>query len=134
MGAFDGFFFYALFVAPVVTAVQRKLPGSGKSPRSMLMALAVLAALTASRVAVEQMQRPPNFYRVVGVHRGSTAAEMKKAFRERSLDLHPDKNPGKEVDAAQADFQRLQDAYAVLSNANSAPSTKRAARSWPSPR
>ena len=37
MGAFDGFFFYALFVAPVVTAVQRKLPGGGKGPRGTLV-------------------------------------------------------------------------------------------------
>lgn len=54
------------------------------------------------------------YYRCLGVDRGASAAEIKTAYRQLARELHPDVNP--EAGATDA-FQRLQEAYAVLSDA-----------------
>ncbi|CAD7956231.1 unnamed protein product [Amoebophrya sp. A25] len=48
-------------------------------------------------------------YQLLGVPRSATAAELKRAFRQRSLKLHPDQNGGSE-----REFLRLKDAYDIL--------------------
>ena len=45
-----------------------------------------------------------------------TPQEIRRAYRAKSLKLHPDKNPGGEVEAA-ADFSEVANAYEVLSDA-----------------
>ncbi|KAL1923633.1 uncharacterized protein VTP21DRAFT_8613 [Calcarisporiella thermophila] len=45
-----------------------------------------------------------NFYSFLGVKPSSTRAEIDRAYRRRSIELHPDKNPGKK---SQARFARL---------------------------
>jgi molecular chaperone DnaJ len=53
-------------------------------------------------------------YSVLGVDRGATAEEIKRAYRRRARDLHPDANPG---DArAEEQFKELSRAYEVLSD------------------
>ncbi|KAG2437433.1 hypothetical protein HXX76_006085 [Chlamydomonas incerta] len=51
-------------------------------------------------------------YEVLGVEKDATQAEIKKAYRQRALQLHPDKNPDNED--AKAKFQLLQKVYAIL--------------------
>ena len=53
-----------------------------------------------------------DFYDVLGVSRGASEDEIKKAYRRLARKLHPDVNPGSKT--AQARFQEVQEGYDVL--------------------
>ena len=57
-----------------------------------------------------------DYYEVLEVSKTATEQEIKKAYREKALKYHPDRNP----DNAQAEekFKEAAEAYEVLSNAN----------------
>ena len=55
-----------------------------------------------------------DYYKILGVSKGSTAAEIKKAYRKMAIKYHPDKNPGDK--AAEEKFKEAAEAYDVLSN------------------
>ncbi len=52
-------------------------------------------------------------YEVLGVERGATPEDLKKAFRKQALKYHPDRN--KEADASDR-FKEVNEAYQVLSD------------------
>ena len=54
-------------------------------------------------------------YQELGVSRGASADEIKKAFRKLAKDLHPDKNPGDK--AAEDRFKRITAAFDLLGDA-----------------
>jgi DnaJ-class molecular chaperone len=54
-------------------------------------------------------------YQVLGVSRGASDAEIKKAFRKLARQFHPDRNEGSS--AAEAKFKEVQSAYNSIENA-----------------
>ena len=52
------------------------------------------------------------YYQTLGLDPGASAAEIKAAYRSLAMELHPDRNPGRDTKAR---FQALSHAYAVLS-------------------
>lgn len=55
-----------------------------------------------------------DYYEVLGVERNATADEIKKAYRKKAIQYHPDKNPGDKT--AEEKFKEAAEAYDVLSN------------------
>ena len=55
-----------------------------------------------------------DYYEVLGLKKGASEDEIKKAFRKMAMKYHPDKNPGDKE--AEEMFKEINEAYAVLSD------------------
>ena len=55
-----------------------------------------------------------DFYEILGLSKGASAAEIKKAYRKKAIQYHPDKNPGDAI--AEANFKKAAEAYEILSD------------------
>ena len=51
---------------------------------------------------------------VLGVVKGATASELKRAYRDKALAHHPDRHSAEERDASEAAFKEISQAYARL--------------------
>jgi molecular chaperone DnaJ len=57
-----------------------------------------------------------DFYEILGIDKGATPEQIKKAYRKKAIEYHPDKNPGDKQ--AEENFKAAAEAYEVLSDPN----------------
>jgi len=55
-----------------------------------------------------------DYYKTLGIEKGASAEEIKKAFRKLAVKYHPDRNPNDK--GAEDKFKEINEAYAVLSD------------------
>ncbi len=55
-----------------------------------------------------------DYYKTLGIEKGASADEIKKAFRKLAVKYHPDRNPNDK--GAEDKFKEINEAYAVLSD------------------
>jgi len=62
------------------------------------------------------MSTKRDYYEILGVRKGATPEELKKAYRELALKSHPDRVPVEKKKEAEDQFKEISEAYAVLSD------------------
>ncbi|MDR1815455.1 MAG: molecular chaperone DnaJ [Clostridiales Family XIII bacterium] len=60
------------------------------------------------------MAEKRDYYEVLGLKKGATEDDIKKAFRKKAMEYHPDKNPGDKE--AEEHFKEVNEAYGILSD------------------
>lgn len=78
-------------------------------------ALLLLVLCLALEVPVSA--RKKDYYELLGVKKNADDATLKKAYRKLALKMHPDRNPPEKKEEAEKAFQKMSEAYHVLSGA-----------------
>ncbi|KAF2864191.1 DnaJ-domain-containing protein [Piedraia hortae CBS 480.64] len=73
------------------------------------------ASQSSDRGEVQSTEAKISYYRLLDVDRYATDEDLKRAYRKKALELHPDRNYGNEAHATRI-FAEVQAAYEVLSD------------------
>lgn len=87
--------------------MKKKRQGSNYLTRACSFAVVSLASIQATCLASSNM----SFYDILGVDRGATQQQIKKAYRRKALLSHPDKNNGDRTE-----FDAVREAYDCLND------------------
>jgi len=71
----------------------------------------IFLGLVAASICISEAKK--DYYKSLGVEKGASSKQIKKAFRNLALKYHPDKNPDKDTTKK---FQEVAEAYEVLSD------------------
>ena len=62
------------------------------------------------------MAAKSDYYDILGVSKGASQEELKKAYRKQALEWHPDRHQGADKEAAEKRFKEINEAYQILSD------------------
>ncbi|XP_019444350.1 PREDICTED: dnaJ protein P58IPK homolog [Lupinus angustifolius] len=91
-------------------AVEDLKSAAEKSPQDMNIREAFMRAQKALK-----MSKRKDYYKILGISKTASAAEIKRAYKKLALQWHPDKNVGNREEA-EAKFREIAGAYEVLSD------------------
>ena len=77
--------------------------------------MTVLVLLGALMFTSQLVRAEEDHYQTMGLKRGATEEQIKKAFKKLAIKLHPDKNKD-DPEGAKHRFQKLANAYETLSD------------------
>eukprot|EP00614_Pseudopedinella_elastica_P008587 CAMPEP_0172599004 /NCGR_PEP_ID=MMETSP1068-20121228/19121_1 /TAXON_ID=35684 /ORGANISM="Pseudopedinella elastica, Strain CCMP716" /LENGTH=330 /DNA_ID=CAMNT_0013399129 /DNA_START=297 /DNA_END=1286 /DNA_ORIENTATION=- len=121
----DGLLSFLFYVIIVYPATAWLLKNYKTGNRGLYLAIGFLGLIAAGKTYLEFNERGPNFYATlyvspsstgadeIRITRSSAGAEIRKAYKRKSLELHPDKNPSP---SANEEFEKVKEAYDVLTN------------------
>ena len=89
--------------------------GRPASAAGIALAVLLLSAIAGVKLSWELVGRETNHFERLGVRVDAAPSEIKRAYRDISLRLHPDKNP--DLKDAGTEFIKYQAAYEVLKDA-----------------
>ncbi|ETI43290.1 hypothetical protein F441_11655 [Phytophthora nicotianae CJ01A1] len=112
----QGILVQMFIISPAISWILK--PGRFSKRRGFIYAVAFLVAIAAVTIGMDLYAQEENFYHLMDVDRDASYADIKRAFRQRSVELHPDKNPSP---TASEEFNRLRLAFDVLGDANKRP-------------
>src|SRR3989338_578074 len=119
----NNFIILILILITIIVGSKRGGMLSKGLVRAIPSSVAIAVSVGVLAIALVSMASRPaaaasgdrDFYRLLGVERGASAAQIKKAYRQATLKYHPDKNPGNQEIAEK--FSQITAAYEVLSDA-----------------
>lgn len=104
------------FRAKVFNNFNNQLLLLSSSPYSAIPSRPFSSTSSSSNPRNNQNQNKLDFYQILNVPKSATTKDIKKAFRQKSLECHPDKYP--DDPKKEASFKALSEAYQTLSDSD----------------